>query len=114
MLSALAEGPRKVSELAAPFAMSLAAASKHVRVLERAGLLRREVRGRVHVCTLEPAPLAASDAWLRQYERFWNERLDQLEVLLTDDDTQPPLRSDERNLSDEHSHIDTQYRHHPS
>jgi DNA-binding transcriptional ArsR family regulator len=62
--------------------MSLAAASKHVKVLEHAGLVRRTVDGRRHVCRLEPAPLASATAWLRFYQRHWEERLDALEVLL--------------------------------
>jgi hypothetical protein len=68
--------------------MSLAAASKHVQVLERAGLLRRTVTGRRHVCRLEPGPLAAAYDWLRFYERYWSERLDALEVLFQAGPTQ--------------------------
>ena len=86
MLASLALGERTVGQLAEPFAMSFAGASKHVKVLEEAGLIRREVRGRTHVCTLEPGPLASADAWLRHYERFWTGRLDALEQLLRDDD----------------------------
>ena len=86
MLRDLAAGERTVSELAQPFAMSLAAASKHIKVLEGAGLIRREVRGRTHVCRLEPGPLASAHEWLGFYERFWNSRLDLLEQLLRDDD----------------------------
>jgi DNA-binding transcriptional ArsR family regulator len=86
MLRDLAAGERTVSELAQPFAMSLAAASKHIKVLEGAGLIRREVRGRTHVCRLEPGPLASAHEWLGFYERFWNSRLDLLEQLLRDED----------------------------
>lgn len=86
MLRQLAGGERTVGELARPFAMSLAAASKHIKALEHAGLIRREVRGRTHVCRLEPGPLASADAWLRHYERFWTGRLDALEQLLREDD----------------------------
>lgn len=82
MLRELAGGERKVGELAAPFSMSLAAASKHVRVLEGAGLLQREVRGRVHICRLQPARLKTAGQWLRFYEQFWTERLDALEAAL--------------------------------
>lgn len=85
MLHDLAEGARTVGELARPFDMSLAAASKHVRVLERAGLLRREVRWRTHICRLEPAALAEAHAWLAAYERFWSGRLDALERALAED-----------------------------
>lgn len=88
MLRSLAEGERTVGQLAEPFRMSLAAASKHVKTLEGAGLIRREVRGRMHICRLDPAPLAAADQWLRQYERFWSARLDQLEALLRDEAAQ--------------------------
>ena len=70
MLGALAGGERSVGELAAPFDISLAAASKHIRTLERAGLVRREVRGRTHHCSLDPAPLAEAEAWLRSHASF--------------------------------------------
>ena len=85
MLRDLAGGERNISELAAPFAMSFVAASKHVRVLESAGLVRRRVEGRSHVCRLEPAPLATADGWLRFYERLWTERFDALDALLEAD-----------------------------
>jgi DNA-binding transcriptional ArsR family regulator len=91
MLRELAAGERTVSELAQPFAMSLAAASKHIKALEHAGLIRREVRGRVHMCRLEPGPLASAQQWLSFYERFWNDRLDVLERLLrAEDERQSP------------------------
>jgi DNA-binding transcriptional ArsR family regulator len=86
MLRSLAAGDRNIGELAAPFEMSLAAASKHVKVLERAGLVRRLVKGRTHICRLEPAPLAAADEWLRFYEQFWTLKLDALEALLKAED----------------------------
>ena len=85
MLGRLALRDLTIGELAEPLAMSLAAASKHVKVLERAGLVHRTVDGRRHVCRLEPTPLASAAAWLRHYERFWNERLDALEGLLGSD-----------------------------
>jgi DNA-binding transcriptional ArsR family regulator len=81
MLGRLAGGEHTVGELAAPCQMSLAAASKHVRVLEEAGLLHRTVRGRRHLCRLAPEPLAEASAWLRFYERFWSDRLDRLDGL---------------------------------
>ena len=86
MLGELASGTRSVGELAEPFAMSLAAASKHIKVLEKAGLVRREVRGRTHMCSLDPAPLMTADQWLGIYRRFWTDRLDTLESLLRADD----------------------------
>ncbi|MGH8430542.1 MAG: ArsR/SmtB family transcription factor, partial [Solimonas sp.] len=64
----------------------LAAASKHIKALESAGLIRREVRGRTHLCRLEPAPLASAHQWLNHYERFWTDRLDVLERLLREAD----------------------------
>jgi DNA-binding transcriptional ArsR family regulator len=87
MLHALATGERTVGELAAPFAISLAAASKHIKALEKAGLIRREVRGRTHLCRLDPGPLATAHQWLSAYERFWTGRLDALEQLLREADT---------------------------
>src|SRR5882757_9570278 len=86
MLRELAGGGRTVSQLAEPFAMSLAAASKHIKVLENAGLIRREVRGRTHLCRLEPGPLASAHEWLSFYERFWTDRLDALDRLLREED----------------------------
>lgn len=87
MLGRLANRELTVGELAEPLTMSLAAASKHIQVLERAGLVHRAVDGRRHVCRLEPAPLASAAAWLRFYERHWQERLDALEGLFLADPT---------------------------
>jgi len=93
MLRELARGERTVSQLAEPFAMSLAAASKHIKALENAGLIRREVRGRTHLCRLEPGPLASAHEWLSFYERFWTGRLDVLERLLREADApKSPLK----------------------
>jgi len=86
MLRSLTAGERPIGELAAPFRMSFAAASKHVKVLESAGLVRRKVVGRRHLCRIETSPLAVADRWLRYYERFWNKRLDALEALLKAED----------------------------
>lgn len=85
MLRELAAGDRTVSQLAEPFAMSLAAASKHVKVLENAGLIQREICGRTHLCRLDPGPLGSAHEWLTFYERFWTSRLDVLDQLLRDD-----------------------------
>ena len=84
----LTEGERTVGELAQPFAMSLAAASKHIKALEAAGLVRRDVRGRTHHVRLDPAALASAFEWLKTYERFWTGRLDVLERLLREEDAQ--------------------------
>lgn len=89
MLRALADGERTVGGLAAPFDISLAAASKHVRVLERAGLVQRAVEGRTHRLWLVPGSLAGAHAWLSFYERFWSGRLDILERLLREDVAMP-------------------------
>ena len=81
MLARLDAGPLTVGQLAEPLDMSLAAAAKHVQVLERAGLIHRTIDGRRHICRLEPGPLASAQAWLAFYERHWRERLDALEGL---------------------------------
>jgi DNA-binding transcriptional ArsR family regulator len=87
MLRELAKDERTVGQLAKPFAISLAAASKHIKALEQAGLIHREVRGRTHLCRLNPEPLANAHRWLSFYERFWTDRLDVLEQLLRSEDT---------------------------
>lgn len=88
MLRELARGERTVSELAEAYPMTLPAASKHIRVLEKAGLIRREIRWRTHVCHLEAAPLARAYKELQFYEQFWTSRLDILERLLREEDAQ--------------------------
>jgi DNA-binding transcriptional ArsR family regulator len=90
MLRELARDERTVGELAKPFAISLAAASKHIKALENAGLIRREVRGRTHLCRLNPRPLANAHEWLSFYEQFWTDRLDALEQLLRKEPPPPP------------------------
>lgn len=90
MLRRLSESEASVGELAQPFmrppdAMSLAAASKHIKVLEQAGLVDRLVQGRTHYCRLNAGPLSEATEWLRYYERFWSERLDDLERALRAD-----------------------------
>lgn len=82
MLIALGGGASTISDLARPYDMSLAAASKHVKKLEAAGLIEREVVGRVHHCKLSPERLRAARDWLQIYERFWNKSLDALEAAL--------------------------------
>jgi DNA-binding transcriptional ArsR family regulator len=93
MLHDLAGGERTVSELAQPFPMSLAAASKHIKVLEYAGLIRRDVRWRTHRCRLNPDSLASAHRWLSFYERYWTSRLDDLESLLCKEDANQSLKS---------------------
>ena len=79
MLQSLTLAERSVGELASPFRMSFAAASKHVKALEKAGLVRRRIEGRTHMCRLQPNRLAAAHDWLSFYQRFWTMRLDDLE-----------------------------------
>jgi DNA-binding transcriptional ArsR family regulator len=82
MLRRLAEGERNLSELAAPLRMSFAAASKHVRVLERARLVRRRVVGRTHLCRIEGKPLADANGWLEGYRRIWEGNFERLDAVL--------------------------------
>ena len=79
ILAALAREPATITEIARPFPVSLNAISKHILVLERAGLVKREVVGREHRCRLDPAPLRKASAWLEHYRKFWDLRLDALE-----------------------------------
>jgi DNA-binding transcriptional ArsR family regulator len=80
ILDRLRRGPARITDVAEPFEMSLAAVSKHVQILERAGLIRRTRRGREHSLTLDARPLRRVARWTSRYERFWNERLDRLEA----------------------------------
>lgn len=82
----LTRGPARVTELAAPFDMSLNGVSKHLKVLEGAGLISRTVSGREHVLTLKPEPLRDVHAWSGRFERFWSDRLTALEAHLRKDD----------------------------
>jgi DNA-binding transcriptional ArsR family regulator len=85
MLASLAAGERSIGELAEPYRMTLAGASKHVKVLEGAGLVDRRKAGRKQLCTLRAEPLAEAEHWLRQWEQFWTTRLDRLQVLVEAD-----------------------------
>ncbi len=82
ILVELSKGPASVGELAHPFAMTLPAVSKHLRVLERAGVVRSERDGRFVRCSLEAEPLGEASAFLAQYRPFWNDTLDQLALYL--------------------------------
>lgn len=82
MLAALARGPARVTDLAQRFPVSLAASSKHIRVLEAAGLVRRSVAGRDHVLSLRPAPLVEAGRWIDAHRAFWESRLDALDAHL--------------------------------
>src|SRR5262249_8952792 len=78
MLARLARGGASVGELARPFDMSLPAVSKHLRVLDGAGLIAREKRGRVHRLSLVARPLEEAQAWIERYRGFWRRQLDAL------------------------------------
>ena len=80
----LSRGPRRVTELAEPFEMSLAAVSKHIQVLERAGLVKRTREGREHVLTLDARPMREVARYASHFEKFWNERLDRLEAFVVE------------------------------
>jgi DNA-binding transcriptional ArsR family regulator len=84
IIEQLARGPARVTDVAAPFAMSLNAISKHLKVLEKAGVVRRARRGREHVLALDAAPLREVARWAHRYERYWTERLDRREKFFTD------------------------------
>ena len=83
ILARLADADARVTDLASDFPISLNSTSKHIRVLERAGLVRRTVRGREHVLTLDAAPLADAAEWIEHYRRFWGEQLASLDVFVT-------------------------------
>lgn len=84
MLERLAQGETRVSTLAEPYAMSQPAISKHLRVLERAGLIRRTRRGREHHIRVNPEPLEAAQTWIGFYARFWKQHFDAVEDFLKD------------------------------
>jgi DNA-binding transcriptional ArsR family regulator len=82
ILEHLAGGDRCVTDLARPYAMSLPAVSKHLRVLENAGLVRRRRRGRVHSLKLQAEPMQQAQAWIEEYRKFWEGSLDRLDDYL--------------------------------
>lgn len=85
MLASLALGEKSIGELAEPFAMTFAGASKHVKVLEGAGLISRRKAGRTHLISIDAKPLKEAERWMRQWEKFWTVRLDRLEALIERD-----------------------------
>jgi DNA-binding transcriptional ArsR family regulator len=94
MMQRLSEGELRITTLAKPFSMSLNAVSKHVRVLERARLVRRRRVGREHLLSLNPKPLDEAASWMAAQRTVWTKRLDTLESLLCADDSM--LSSDSR------------------
>src|SRR6476661_3349306 len=89
ILAHLASGDRRVTDLARPHAMSLPAISKHLRVLEKAGLLRRRRYGRIHEIQLEAKPLKQAAQWVEEYRKFWEGSLDRLAEYLEKADKRP-------------------------
>ncbi|MFL6727810.1 MAG: ArsR/SmtB family transcription factor [Sphingomicrobium sp.] len=85
MLASLALGEKSIGELGEPFRMTFAGASKHVKVLEDAGLIARRKVGRTHLISIDARPLEEAERWMRQWEKFWNARLDRLEALIERD-----------------------------
>jgi DNA-binding transcriptional ArsR family regulator len=83
ILARLTDSDARVTEIAADFPISLNSISKHIRMLERAGLLRRSIVGRDHVLTLNAGPLAEAQAWIEKYRRFWEGRLAALDAFVT-------------------------------
>ncbi|MFL6732594.1 MAG: ArsR/SmtB family transcription factor [Sphingomicrobium sp.] len=90
MLASLARGDKSVGELGEPFSMTFAGASKHLKVLESAGLVERRKAGRKQICTLKAEPLAEAERWLKQWERFWTVRLDLLQALIENQTREKP------------------------
>jgi len=82
ILEQLAHGDRCVTDIARPYSMSLPAVSKHLRVLEKAGLVRRRRDGRVHRLKLDAAPMRQAQQWIEEYRRFWEESFDRLDEYL--------------------------------
>jgi DNA-binding transcriptional ArsR family regulator len=93
MVERLSHGPASVSELAAPFEMSLAAVVQHVQVLEASGLVRSEKLGRVRTCSIEPAALRTAEQWISERRTSWERRLDRLGDYLAEHPDEPKRRS---------------------
>jgi DNA-binding transcriptional ArsR family regulator len=87
ILARLVRGEARVTEVAQPFAMSLNAVSKHIRALERAGLVKRRRAGREHVLSFEPEPLAGAQRWIEEQRSIWKQRLEALDRLLASEDS---------------------------
>lgn len=101
ILALLAEGDERVTDIASRFPTSLNSVSKHVKVLERAGLVHRQVRGREHVLSLDAAPLAEATQWMNTYRRFWTDRLAALDAFVTGDAS---MSGDTDQVTNERSH----------
>jgi DNA-binding transcriptional ArsR family regulator len=95
ILERLTHGEASVTELAEPYHISLPGVSKHLKVLERAGLIRRGRRAQWRPCVLDPQPLRDADAWIERYRRFWEVRFDQLDAYLADLKQKEPTDDDD-------------------
>jgi DNA-binding transcriptional ArsR family regulator len=95
MVDRLTHGPASVSELARPFAMSLAAVVQHLHVLETSGLVRSQKLGRVRTCAVEPVALRAAERWIADRRTVWEERLDRLGEYLAEDQHKPQQGSEQ-------------------
>ena len=96
ILKRLAAGDARVTEIAAPFEISLNSVSKHIRILERAGLVRRRITGRDHFLSLDPKPLDDAAAWMQRERQAWTARLDRLEAALRAEDAIEAARKSSR------------------
>ena len=99
ILNRLAAGDARVTEVAAPFGISLNSVSKHIRILERAGLVRRRIAGRDHFLSLDPEPLDAAARWMLRERQAWTHRLDKLEAALRAEDAIEAARASARTKS---------------
>jgi DNA-binding transcriptional ArsR family regulator len=99
ILARLAQGENTVTELAAPFHVSLPAVSKHLRVLESAGLLQRKIDGRIHRCRLAAQPMKDAAAWIETYRAFWEAQLDALANYLESTGPESPVLASAENPS---------------
>jgi DNA-binding transcriptional ArsR family regulator len=93
ILEHLSRGEARVTDLAQPFLISLNSVSKHIRLLERAGLVRRDVRGREHVLSFDPRPLDRAAAWIDSHRALWMARLRALDALLQQEDRERRRRT---------------------
>lgn len=93
ILARLALGEARVTAVAEPFSISLNSVSKHIRVLEGAGLIRRRIEGREHFLSFNPKPMDEAADWIERHRRFWSRRLDALEAALRADGAASPARA---------------------
>ena len=94
LVNMLANGDKNISDLTAPFDMSMAAISKHIKVLEAAGIVKRQVQGRTHILSLQPEQLAEALDWISVYRYFWKKKFNTLEGLLNEQ-SKPANKEDE-------------------